>query len=314
MSKEVKTGILALVAICLLIYGYSYLKGSSLFSKERTFYVCYENVAGLALSAPVTVNGYTIGKVKKIDFAKQPGKLVVTFDLNKEFDFSKNSIVEIYSTSFIGGNALAIQPDFSNNDFAQPGDTLQGRIQKGMLESVTSGLKPLENRIYKTLSGLDTLLYNFNSILNDTTKRDLKEAIASLNKTMNSFEEASANLDAILSENKPKLDSTFTYLETTTGNLAQFSDSLSQVDIKALASSLEETLNSFHSVMAKIDNGEGSIGKLIHDEELYNNLEGASKELEELLRDFKLNPERYVKVSVFGKKTKPYEPTEEDNN
>jgi len=314
LSKEVKTGILALVAICLLIYGYSYLKGSSLFSKERTFYVCYENVAGLALSAPVTVNGYTIGKVKKIDFAKQPGKLVVTFDLNKEFDFSKNSIVEIYSTSFIGGNALAIQPDFSNNDFAQPGDTLQGRIQKGMLESVTSGLKPLENRIYKTLSGLDTLLYNFNSILNDTTKRDLKEAIASLNKTMNSFEEASANLDAILSENKPKLDSTFTYLETTTGNLAQFSDSLSQVDIKALASSLEETLNSFHSVMAKIDNGEGSIGKLIHDEKLYNNLEGASKELEELLKDFKLNPERYVKVSVFGKKTKPYETPKEDNN
>jgi len=314
LSKEVKTGILAISAICLLIYGYSFLKGSSLFSNERTFYVCYENVAGLALSAPVTVNGYAIGKVKKIDFANQPGKLVVTFSLNKEFNFSKSSIIEIYSTSFIGGNALAIQPDLNNNDIAQPGDTLQGRIQKGMLESVTSGLKPLENRIYKTLSGLDTLLYNFNSILNDTTKGDLKEAIANLNKTMNSFEGAAANLDALLKENKPKLDSTFSYLETTTGNLAQFSDSLSQVDIKALAISLEETLNSFHSVMAKIDNGEGSIGKLINDEELYNNLEGASKELEELLRDFKLNPERYVKVSVFGKKTKAYEPTEEDNN
>lgn len=314
MSKEVKTGILAIVAICLLIYGYNFLKGSSIFSSERTFYVCYNNVAGLAISAPVTINGYTIGKVKKIDFAKQPGKLVVTFDLDKEFYFSKNSIVEIYSTSFIGGNALAIQPDFDSNDIAQPGDTLQGIIQKGMLESVTSGLKPLETRIYKTLSGLDTLLYNFNTILNDTTKGDIKEAIASLNKTMNSFKGASANLDALLNESKPKLDSTFTYLETTTENLAHFSDSLSKVDIKALATSLEETLNSFHSVMAKIDSGEGSIGQLINNEELYNNLEGASKELEELLKDFKLNPERYVKVSVFGKKTKPYEPTEEDNN
>lgn len=314
LSKEVKTGILAISAICLLIYGYSFLKGSSLFSKERTFYVCYENVAGLALSAPVTINGYAIGKVKKIDFANQPGKLVVTFSLNKEFDFSKSSIIEIYSTSFIGGNALAIIQDFSKKDIAQPGDTLQGRIQKGMLESVTSGLKPMENRIYKTLSGLDTLLYNFNSILSDTTKTNLKEAIASLNKTMGSFEGASANLDALLKENKPKLDSTFTYLETTTGNLVQFTDSLAQIDIKGLASSLEGTLNNFHSILEKIDNGEGSIGKLINNEELYNNLEGASKELEELLRDFKLNPERYVKVSVFGKKTKPYESPKEDNN
>ena len=131
---------------------------------------------------------------------------------------------------------------------------------------------------------------------------------------MKSFEGASANLDALLKDNKPKLDSTFTYLETTSSNLAQFSDSLSQVDIKALAISLEETLNNFHSILVKIDNGEGSIGKLINDEELYNNLEGASKELEDLLRDFKLNPERYVKVSVFGKKTKPYETPKEDNN
>ena len=314
LSKEVKTGILAIVAIFLLIYGYSFLKGSNLFSKKREFHVKYENVAGLPVSAPVTVNGYVIGKVNKIDFVNKQGGLIVTFVLDKEFEFSNKSVIEIYSTSFIGGNALAILPDYESNEMAKEGDTLTGKIQKGMLETVTSGLKPLEKRIYNTLSGLDTLLNNFNYILNDTTKGNLKEAIASLNKTMNSFEGASANLDDLLRENKPKLDSTFTYLETTTSNLAHFSDSLSQVDIKALASSLEETLNSFHSVMAKVDNGDGSIGKLINDEELYNNLEGASKELEELLRDFKLNPERYVKVSVFGKKTKPYETTEEDNN
>jgi len=131
---------------------------------------------------------------------------------------------------------------------------------------------------------------------------------------MASFEKASANLDELLSENKPKLDSTFTYLETTTGNLAQFTDSLNQVDIKGLATSLEKTLNSFDSIMVKIDNGEGSIGKLVNDEELYNNLEGASKELEELIRDLKENPKRYVNISVFGKKAKPYESPEEDNN
>jgi len=314
LSKEVKTGILAIGAIFLLIYGYSFLKGSNLFSKSREFHAKYENVAGLPISAPVTVNGYVVGKVNKIDFADNQGGLIVTFLLDKEFEFSKTSTVEIYSTSFIGGNALAILPDYESNEMAKDGDTLSGKIQKGMLETVTSGLKPLEKRIYNTLSGLDTLLYNFNHILNDTTKGDLKEAIASLNKTMNSFEGASANLDALLNENKPKLDSTFTYLEITTENLAQFSDSLAAVNIKGLATSLENTLSSFDSVMAKIDKGEGSIGKLVNDEELYDNLEGASKELEELLRDLKENPKRYVNVSVFGKKAKPYENTEEDNN
>ncbi|MFK5981978.1 MAG: MlaD family protein [Flavobacteriaceae bacterium] len=314
LSKEIKTGILALLAIFLVIYGYSFLKGSNLFSSDRTFYVSYDNVAGLAVSAPVTINGYAIGQVKNIDFEDQTGRLLVTFSLKKDFDFSKNSLVRIYSTSFIGGNALAIIPEFDPNNVAQDGDTLQGEIEKGMLETVTSGLKPLETRIYKTLSGLDTLLFNFNEILNDTTKKDLTEAVASLNKSMNSFEGVSANLNSLLIENKPKLDSTFTYLETTTGNLAKFTDSLSQINIKAMAANLEATLESFDAIMKKMENGEGSIGKLLNDEQLYKNLEGASKELEELLRDLKENPKRYVHISVFGKKQKEYKPSETENN
>lgn len=314
IAKEVKIGILAIFAILLFIYGYSFLKGSDLFSSERVFYVSFDNVAGLTVSAPVTVNGYAIGQVKNIEFENELGRLLVTFKLTKDFDFSKNSVVRIYSTSVIGGNALAIIPDIDKNNIAQSGDTLQGEIEQGMLESLTNGLKPLENRIYKTLSGLDTLLYNFNSVLNDDTKNNLKEAIASLNKTMNSFEGASSDLNSILSKNKPKLDSTFSYLETTTENLASFSDSLAQVDVKAMAVNLESTLESFDAIMKKIDNGEGSIGKLVNDEQLYVNLEAASKELEELLRDLKENPKRYVNISVFGKKAKEYESSETEKN
>ena len=166
IAKEVKTGLLAIFSILLLIYGYSFLKGSDLFSKERTFYVSYNNVAGLAVSAPVTINGYAIGQVKNIDFENEKGSLLVTFNLNKDFDFSKNSIVRIYSTSVIGGNALAIIPTIDKNNIAKSGDTLKGEIEKGMLESLSNGIKPLEDKIYKTLSGLDTLLYNFNSVLN----------------------------------------------------------------------------------------------------------------------------------------------------
>jgi len=314
ITKEIKTGILALFAILLLIYGYSFLKGSDLFSKERTFYVSYDNVAGLTVSAPVTINGYVVGKVKKIEFENDLGGLLVSFSVNKDFNFSKSSIVRIYSTSVIGGNALAIIPIISKDNIAVDGDVLKGEIEKGMLESLTSGIKPLENRIYTTLSGLDSLISNFNSVLNEETKNNLKNAIGSLTNTMSSFEDTSSDLNTLLKENKPKLDSTFSYLEITTGNLATFSDSLNQIDINRMATHLETTLESFNSIMHKFDNGEGSIGKLINDENLYKNLEAVSKELEELLRDLKENPKRYVHLSVFGKKTTEYESLDSNNN
>jgi phospholipid/cholesterol/gamma-HCH transport system substrate-binding protein len=304
ITKEIKTGMLALFAILLLIYGYSFLKGSDLFSNERTFYVSYDNVAGLTVSAPVTINGYVVGQVNKIEFENDLGGLLVTFSINKDFNFSKNSIVRIYSTSVIGGNALAIIPEIDKDSIALDGDTLNGEIEKGMLESLTSGLKPLENRMYTTLSGLDSLLSSFNSVLNKDTKNNLKAAINSLTKTMYSFEDTASDLNSLLKENKPKLDSTFSYLETTSGNLAVFSDSLTQIDINTIATNLETTLESFNSIMNKFNNGEGSIGKLINDENLYGNLEAASKELEELLRDLKENPKRYVHISIFGKKNK----------
>ncbi len=313
ITKEIKTGILALFAILLLIYGYGFLKGSDLFSNERTFYVSYDNVAGLTVSAPVTINGYVVGQVKKIEFENDLGGLLVTFSVTKNFNFSKNSIVRIYSTSVIGGNALAIIPEIDKDRIAIDGDVLKGEIEKGMLESLTSGLKPLENKIYTTLSGLDSLLINLNSVLNKDTKNNLKDAISSLTKTVYSFEDSSSDLNSLLKENKPKLDSTFSNMETITDNLAVFSDSITQIDIKAISNNLETTLDSFNSIMDKFNNGEGSIGNLINDENLYKNLEAASKELEELLRDLKENPKRYVHISVFGKKEKEYEPIDSTN-
>jgi phospholipid/cholesterol/gamma-HCH transport system substrate-binding protein len=306
LSKEVKTGILAIGAILLLIFGYSFLEGTNLLDKNREFYVKYDNVEGLAQAAPVTINGLTVGKVQDITFANSKGGLIVKFTVEKDFDFSRNSVVRIYSSSLIGGKNLGIFPEYNINNIAQSGDTLRGDVEDGMLTAVTKALGPLEKKVNNTLATVDTLLLNVNAIVDEKTRQNLKEAIENLNNTLNSFSGVSENLNHILSNNTGKLDNTFTNLDKTASNLSQLTDSLAQLETGKLVTNLQSVVDKMDKIVSGIDNGEGSIGKLLKDDKLYENLEGASKQLEQLLQDVKLNPKRYVHISVFGKKQKEY--------
>ncbi|MCG2430362.1 MlaD family protein [Aequorivita xiaoshiensis] len=306
LSKEVKTGILAIGAILLLIFGYSFLKGTNLLEKHREFYVKYDNVEGLAQSAPVTINGLTVGKVQNITFANSKGGLVVKFTVEKDFDFSKNSIVRIYSSGLIGGKNLGIFPKYDQY-VAKSGDTLKGDVEDGMLTAVTKALGPLEKKVNNTLATVDTLLLNVNAIVDENTRNNLQEAIVNLNTTLNSFAGVSEKLNRILGNNTGKLDNTFTNLDRTANNLSQLTDSLSQLETGKLVTDLQDMVDRMDKIVAGIDNGEGSVGKLLKDDKLYENLEGASRQLEQLLQDVKLNPKRYVHISIFGRKNKEYE-------
>ncbi len=308
LTKEVKTGILAIGAILLLIFGYSFLKGTNLLDKNREFYVKYDNVEGLAQAAPVTINGLTVGKVQNISFANSKGGLVVKFTVESDFDFSKNSIVRIYSSGLLGGKNLGIFPKYDVNNIAKSGDTLRGDIEDGMLTAVTKALGPLERKVNNTLATVDTLLLSINAIVDERTRKNLKEAIENLNNTLNSFSGVSENLNYILSNNTGKLDNTFTNLDKTASNLSQLTDSLAQLETGKLVSDLQNVVDKMDKIVAGVDNGDGSIGKLLKDDKLYENLEGASRQLEQLLQDVKLNPKRYVHISVFGKKQKEYVP------
>ena len=314
ISKEVKTGILAVVAIFLFIYGYSFLKGSNIFDSSRTFYVTYQNVEGLETSAPVTINGLTVGKVQTIDFVDSKGELLVTFTVEKDFKFSKNSTVRIYSSSLIGGKQIAIIPDSESKVIAKSGDTLHGEIEKGMLEAMTGGLKPLEQKVLTTLANLDSLVLNLNNVLDDPTRENLRQSVSNLNQTLVSFKNSSYKLNSMLDVNKDKISSTMDNLEVTSENFSKFSDSLSKIETGKIVKDLETITSRFDAVLEGLEKGEGSMGKLLKDDKLYNNLEGASRQLEQLLQDMKLNPKRYVHFSVFGKKAKDYNMSEDSNN
>ncbi len=311
LSREVKTGILALGAILLFIFGYSYLKGTNLLEKTRTFYVKYDNVEGLAKSAAVTINGLTVGKVQDIEFENNKGGLVVKFSLEDDFEFSKNSTVRIYSSGLIGGKSLGIFPEYDRTNQAKSGDTLQGDIEDSMLAAVSKALGPLEKKVNNTLATVDTLLLSVTDIVDEETRQNLKDAILNLNKTLNSFAGVSEKLNGILANNNQKLDRTFTNLDVMADNFAKLSDSLAQLQTGKLVTDMQDVIAKFDKVANGLENGKGSAGKLLKDDALYNNLEAASKQAEELIQDLKLHPKRYVNISIFGKKAKPYEKPED---
>jgi phospholipid/cholesterol/gamma-HCH transport system substrate-binding protein len=312
LSREVKTGILVLVGILAVIMGFSYLKSSSIFDKSRTFYAVYDHVGGLQSGTQVSLNGLVVGNVTSIRFKDGSGKLLVTFIVNNDFEFSENSKVELFDTGIIGGKGLQIIPAFDGAPNALPGDTLVSSSRPGLTELVQQKLTPLQMSLESTFTDADTLLTNINSILDDRTKRELQESIAGLNQLIGTFQGSASKLNALMEENGGQLDSTLKNVNTITTNFSKISDSLANAGLGKTMTNLQSTVSSLNQVLGKIERGEGTLGKMANDEELYNNLTEVSRELDLLLQDFRLNPKRYVNVSVFGKKQKDYELPEED--
>ena len=312
ISSELKTGLIALGAIAIFIWGFSYLKGEKLLDKSRYFYAEYNNVQGLVSSGAVTINGLKVGKVDAIYFhPKKTGKLVVKFSLENPIKFSKNSVAQIYAPDFISGKSIKILPK-NDGQIAVSGDSLRGNVEAGILGALNDQIAPLQSKVESFLINADTLLQGFNQIFDEDSQVNIKQSLTKLNATLTTFKNASKSLDGMLAEDG-KIDSILKNANTASINLANLTDSLNNANLKTTAQKLEETVKNFNSILAKVDKGEGSLGKLLKDEGLYQNLEGATKEMEELLREMKLNPKRFVHFSLFGKKPKPYDTSKKEN-
>lgn len=306
ISREIKTAVLVIASILLFIWGYSFLKGTDLFTDYKTLYVQYDNVEGLAASAPVTINGLVVGKVKSITLQHDTGKLIVELQMNSDFPISKSSMVNIYEPGLIGGKQIQIVPNFEDKTLAKSGDYLNGRIVPGLTSLVGEKLTPLQEKIERMVVSTDTLITNLNSVLDAKTKENLKSSLANLNATLAEFKEASASVNSMLAKNEGKISNSLTNVEKASANFSKISDSIAKANIGQTVKKLENSLASVDKVMGDLQAGKGTMGKLLKDDALYNNFNKTSKELELLLQDLRLNPTRYINVSLFGKKNKPY--------
>jgi phospholipid/cholesterol/gamma-HCH transport system substrate-binding protein len=298
LKKELKVGILAIVAIGLLIFGYNFLKGNNVFSSSRVFYAVYENVEGLSPSAPVSINGYQVGTVTDIEFIKS-GQLLVTMNINNDFNFSKTSVAQIYGGGLIGGKSMQIELDNTSTEAAKPGDTLQSSVEEGLIELVNEKLTPLKNKISNAVVEVDTLLSSINYVFDVSTRNNLRNSIKNLNETLTSLTLSAKKIEGVLNSNTDNINSTFENFRSTSDNLSKMSDTLSKIEFNRIVQNADETLLNLKEISNKLKNGDGSLGKLMNDDQMYINLENATKELEELLSDIKLNPKRYVHFSIW---------------
>lgn len=305
LSREIKTAILVIASILLFIWGYSFLKGRDLFTNYKNLYVEYVNVEGLTVSSPVTINGLVVGKVNSIVINNETGKIKVEMQINSDFPIKKSSVAEIYAPSPIGGKQIAILPTKEGQD-AVNGDFLISSSKLGLTDELAKQIEPLKDKITKLLDNANVMLENVNQVLDAKSKENLRNSLANLNETLAQFKGASKEVNEMLAQNKSKIIGTISNVEKASANFSKVSDSLAKANIGQTVKNLEKTLANVDKMMGDMQAGKGTMGKLMKDDAMYNNFTKTSKELELLLQDLRLNPTRYVNVSLFGKKNKPY--------
>jgi phospholipid/cholesterol/gamma-HCH transport system substrate-binding protein len=317
VSNETKVGALTAVAITLLILSFNFLKGKTLLKTGNYLYAKYTDTKGVKISNPVYVNGFQVGAVADIENADPTlQSLIVAIKLTDVYDIPTNSIAVINENP-LGTPSIEIRLGNSKT-FLQQGDTLQTAESKGLLSGVMDKLGPVTAQLEKTIATLDVVLKNINSVFDPQTKNNLQAVIANVNKTTESLVVSSASLQQMLNQQTGVVAQSMNNVNKFTKNLSDNNDKISQTltnvtktsenfakaDLAGSVDQLKLAIGNLNKLVDKVNSSDGSLGKLINDQTLYNNLNNTIRSANILVDDLRVHPKRYVNISVFGKKDK----------
>lgn len=302
ISREIKVGFVAIVSIALLVWGYNYLKGTNIFFKSKSVYAIYPKVPGLAVSAPIIINGVQSGVVDAIYFHEdKSSRVIVRLNITEsELIIPKNSIAELISVDFMGSKAVGLKLGDSSENL-ESGDTLQSEFEISMLEDFSEQMLPIKEKAENMMVSMDSAIMKFNEtmvnlddLFNNRNKKRFELALFRLDSTIYSYNMLAKNLNSTI----------HTSIKPTMKTFKNLGDSLTALDMRNTLDKAQSALDNMSAVMDKMNRGEGTMGKLINNDSLYNNMTGATKEMEELLEDIKLHPKRYFRV--LSRKEIPY--------
>lgn len=311
-NKEAKIGILVILTIVFLIWGYNFLQGKRIFTPVNTYYVNYERVGGLLESADVLLSGYRVGHVENIRFVGFD-KFTIRFTVSSRIDLPQGTVARLISTDILGTRAVELVPGTLPGAYSQ-GDTLAGEIEPDLVADIGNYLLPLASRAENMMASMDSVLIIFQTLLDRDFREKFAEITDNINYAIASLRRAANSADTLITREDSRFNRVLANLEsisatladgnedyrTIMGNIASLSDSLAQAEFLSAVNNLNDVLSATSQVMARIEEGEGSLGRLAADDELYNSLESATRSLDSLLIDLKERPGRYVRFSIFG--------------
>ncbi len=318
ISNEIKIGIVSLATVIGFFFLYNFLRGTKVFSTGRTFYAKYENVSGLQVTKPVSINGLTVGKVDKIEIVDgKPLTFIVEFTINKDIKFSKNTIAQIYSPGLMQSSEMQLILDY-DGEIAQDGDFLKSGISGGLLGDIGGQIEPTQQKLdtvlvtmNRTLSAVERLLDNDNQNNIKVLIENLNRTVGSFNETARSFSSTSTSANELIKDNQKVVNSTLNNAnamlasaKTSAEKFGQTADKLNNLQLEKTLTNFETASENLKELLNRIERGDGTLGSLVNDKTMYNNLNEATKNLNDLMIDLKQNPNRYVNISVFGKKNK----------
>ena len=311
-SKSIKVGIISLISIFLIYFGMNFLKGVNVLSNGKTLYAYYEDVAGLTEGNPITVKGYKIGTITNIEFDKErENKLRVNLNIQNDIGIPINSVAKIVSLDIMGTKAISLVLGDSSA-FVSSGDELSSSIESSLQDEVNAQILPLKMKTEELIGSIDSVMTVITSVLNKDARESLSKSLISLDQTFSTLSETMTLVDQMVNENKDNVNVTLTNFASISENLNHSNDKIKNIlsNFSSISDSLVKadilnTLNKIDKIINSINNEEGSLGKLIKNKTIYENLEAATRELEELIKDMKLNPERYVNFSIISS-PKPY--------
>ena len=312
LTKEIKAGLIVVLGITALILGFSYLKSNSLLGKSTTLYAVYDHVGGLQSGTAVSLNGFSVGTIDDITFLDETGKLMVSFTLITDLPIPADSKAELYDTSVLGGKGLQVILGTPGSAIAQNGDTLTSMVKMGMTDRITELMEPLEAKVNSAIVETDLLMKNLNQLLDTDSQALLRETLNNFSETSASLKTITQNVSENLTANEKALGTILENTAELTSNLSKVSQALNEADLKSLMTDLDESISATKEILEGIKNGEGAVGQIFTNQELYVSLTSNLNQLEWLLQDLRLNPKRYLSVSVFGKKQKDYVAPESD--
>lgn len=317
ISNETKVGALTTIAITMFVLGFNFLKGKSLFKSGNFLYAKYANTKGLMISNPVVINGLQVGSVYELEEKdKNIDTIIVSIKLNKDLNIPDNSIATIASNPLSSSSIIINLGD--SKKYLPKNDTLKTLDSPGMFGNITQKLNPVVDQVKTTISTLDSVMRNINTIFDPYTKNNMQDIVANANKTMAYLVTSSASLNSLLNsqsgdlaksmenvskftktlaDNNQRVDHMMSNIETATGNL-------SKADIDGTINQLRGTVEKLNTAISKIDSKDGSLGLLLNDKQIYDNLANTTRSLNILMDDIRVNPKRYVSISVFGRKSK----------